>query len=282
MAPRFKPPARNSLAEADRAEGVVYGDQCIVVEGVVSAASGGGWCGPNDGYDIHCIEFAAWRRRGGSLIARELTLLRPVPPMIRNGLPDEKKIFDQLPAYSTQRLSVLLSQCETRAVVAKVLKISRPDETLLAYVERLRKPVVVSTKQFGDLTLDPSVGWFAGKKKWGRNEIELHVQPDNKRRVDAALKTATSLWSNQAAWQRKVEEFAVKELLALKNEDWLGDSETKVTAKEFKKRMKLVSINVAGNGRFEFWHEDGDLFWGHSILIRGNLKKGLIDADIPG
>jgi hypothetical protein len=55
-----------------------------------------------------------------------------------------------------------------------------------------------------------------------------------------------------------------------------------VTPVDFQKQMKLQSINVAGDGRFEFWHHDGDLFWGHAIQISGTLKDGLTDADIPG
>jgi hypothetical protein len=33
------------------------------------------------------------------------------------------------------------------------------------------------------------------------------------------------------------------------------------------------------DGAFEFWHNDGDLFWGHSILIVGSLEEGLTDGE---
>ncbi len=46
--------------------------------------------------------------------------------------------------------------------------------------------------------------------------------------------------------------------------------------------MSLASISVSEEGSFSFWHSDGDLFWGHSIMIAGNLTDGLTDADIPG
>ena len=45
--------------------------------------------------------------------------------------------------------------------------------------------------------------------------------------------------------------------------------------------MKLQSIVFYPDGDFNFWYDDGDLFWGHSIAISGNLE-GLKDADIPG
>lgn len=66
----------------------------------------------------------------------------------------------------------------------------------------------------------------------------------------------------------------------LKNESWLGDGEQPVDAAEFQSRMTLESISVHEQG-WSFWHKDGGLFAGHSILISGDLD-GPSDADIPG
>lgn len=48
--------------------------------------------------------------------------------------------------------------------------------------------------------------------------------------------------------------------------------EKPLTAAQFLKRMKLQSVNADPDGSFAFWHDDGDLFWGHSIQVTGNLK----------
>ena len=100
--------------------------------------------------------------------------------------------------------------------------------------------------------------------------------------IEDAIKTAETLWADEAGWKQRADDYAVEKLLPLKNASWLEDNDVEVTSNEFKARMKLVSITVEGKGRFTFWHEDGDLFWGHSIEIRGTLEVGLIDADIPG
>ena len=47
-------------------------------------------------------------------------------------------------------------------------------------------------------------------------------------------------------------------------------------------RMKLETISVHQEEDFEFCFKDGDLFWGHAILVRGNLKKGIENAEIAG
>ena len=278
----FIPPPSDSLATVDVAEGVEYGAECTVIEGVVSPADQGGWPSRRGGdYAVHCFAFAGWRRLGGSLISGELTLLRPVPPF-DDGDNKAVSVFEQLPAFSIQRLSVLLSKDQTRAVVEKVLTIEAPDASLLSLSDRLRIPVVVSTERFGDVVLNPTIGWFEGKAKWNRKTIELQFNKGEDDGIAGAIETAETLWAEQAAWKRKVDDFAVKKLLPLKNDSWLGEDEAELTPKEFKARMKLLSISVSSNGRFEFWHDDGDLFWGHSLQISGNLKDGLLDADIPG
>jgi hypothetical protein len=46
--------------------------------------------------------------------------------------------------------------------------------------------------------------------------------------------------------------------------------------------MTPSSITLTPDGGFEFWHDDGDLFWGHAIRIGGTLAAGPDSADIPG
>lgn len=208
-------------------------------------------------------------------------MLRPVSPS-RDEEPRGENIFETFPAYSIQRFSVLLSNDHLRAVVDKVLAPEPADEGLRQFAERLREPVVVSTQRFGQVAMNPLIGWFEAKVKWNRKTVELHLVPGEDGGIGEAINTAERLWRDQAAWKRKVDEFAVEKLLPLKNESWLGENKRELIPADFKKKMKLQSINVAGDGSFEFWHDDGDLFWGHSIQIRGTLKDGLVVADIPG
>jgi hypothetical protein len=208
-------------------------------------------------------------------------LLRPVPPS-RSGEPRGENIFETFPPYSIQRFSVLLSKPHTRAVVEKVLDSEPVDETLRQFAERLREPIVVSTDRFGDVVMNPLIGWFEGKAEWNRKPIALHLEPGEGGGIADAIETARALWADQAGWKRRVEDFAVERLLPLKNDSWLGEDERELTEAEFKKRMRLQSINVAGDGAFEFWHEDGAMFGGHAIEIRGTLQDGPADADIFG
>jgi hypothetical protein len=96
------------------------------------------------------------------------------------------------------------------------------------------------------------------------------------------LEAARRLFAEQAEWHRRVREYAVDRLLPLKNDSWLDEDDEEMSAAEFLSRMRLTSISVDETGDLTFWHDDGDLFWGHAIQVSGSLSNGLTDADIPG
>lgn len=156
------------------------------------------------------------------------------------------------------------------------------DAELHNHLAELQKPVTHADERFGTLTFDRRVSWYSGTAKWDGQTIDLNVNVEENDELRQALKVAYALWDNESNWQQRVADYAVEELLPLKNDNWLGDDETEFTSEQFKSKMTLESISVYADGDFEFWHDDGDLFWGHSIQISGNLSDGLTSADMPG
>lgn len=143
-------------------------------------------------------------------------------------------------------------------------------------------PVETSDPVLGRLVLNKAVDWFEGQVTWLGKTIDVALSADGEIDPQAALKAAKVLLGSMAEWSRKIEHFAVSELLDLKNECWLAEGEQEISATEFLTRMQLTSMTVYPDGSFEFWHEDGDLFWGHSILVSGSISLGVTDASIAG
>jgi hypothetical protein len=168
---------------------------------------------------------------------------------------------------------------------AELLEFLGPDNSDLELKQvaiELEKPVIHQDYQFGQLKLDRRVNWYTVEAEWNGTIVALNLSLDDSGTVDATLQTARALWKNQKEWTKRIEDYAVQELLPLKNESWLDEDEAELTADQFKARMALESVTVASDGSFDFWHNDGNLFCGHSIQISGNLSEGPTDADIPG
>jgi hypothetical protein len=158
------------------------------------------------------------------------------------------------------------------------------DVELAEYRDQLNAPVILEDPRFGELYWDRQFHWFVGETEWNGRTIEFTLRsasesPDD---CDEALRTAHTLWSDETGWAKRINDYAVAELLELKNDNWLGEDESPLSPEEFVGRMSLQSIACDGEDEFTFWHDDGDLFWGHSIQICGNLRQGPTSADIPG
>jgi hypothetical protein len=156
------------------------------------------------------------------------------------------------------------------------------DQELNDYAKQLQKPVTLADSVLGTFTLDRRVNWFTGCMVWNSKPVTVQLCAETPAKVQAALKTAHSLWEAQAIWDQRVRDYAAQALLQLKNESWLGEDEAEVSADQFKQRMMLESVTVHPEGDFEFWHRDGGLFWGHFIQVTGCLSEGPTGADIPG
>ncbi len=156
------------------------------------------------------------------------------------------------------------------------------DDPLVRRAAELAADVTRQDERFGTLTLNRRVDIWEGKATWAGGTIDVQFPADDEDALNAALEVARVLWDDQAGWSERVQTYAVEALLPLKNDTWLDDGEDEVTPTQFRGRMRLESIAVEADGSFTFWHNDGDLFWGHSIQVVGNLRDGPTDADIPG
>jgi hypothetical protein len=252
----------------------------VELAGVVDASGGGGGKAGSERLWTYTFTFEAWRVKGGAVRTDALVLRKKVADREMEAL--EEEVTPNRVLRVRARLAEDSQFPGPQALLTEILGEEKADAGLRAEAKRLTKPVTHRDAQFGKLTLDRRVDWYTGAAKWGKTRVKLNLPARDPATLDAALKTARALWKDQPGWDRKVRDYAVRELLALKNETWRDEDDPELSADDFLGRMKLQAVTAYADGSFEFWHDDGDLFWGHAIQVSGNLAQGLTNADIPG
>ena len=158
------------------------------------------------------------------------------------------------------------------------------DPEMKAILEEQKKPVSIWVPELGTFTLNRLVNWFEAEVEWLGQPVRLDI--DREEDWDACVEQVRALMADQKGWDEKVRAFAAQELLDQAN-DWAqdaaeGEEPEEITREQFMERLELDAVQISADGRFEFWFNDGDLFWGHAIHVTGSLDQGPEMAQMEG
>ena len=160
------------------------------------------------------------------------------------------------------------------------------DPEMKAILEEQKKSVSIWVPELGTFTLNRLVNWFEAEVEWLGQPARLDI--DREEDWDACVEQAKALMAGQKGWDEKVRAFAAQELLDQAN-DWARDAAEhedgepeEIGREQFMERLELDAVQISAGGRFEFWFNDGDLFWGHAIHVTGALDKGPESAQMEG
>ncbi|HBL44088.1 DUF2262 domain-containing protein [Gimesia sp.] len=225
------------------------------------------------------LSLVAWKKSSGELSQEELRVEFPLPEE------SVSQYMSEIDPFAIVKIKARCAQHPNgflQAVASEIISTNESDSDLKQIVEERQVPIIIEDPQFGPLTLNRVLDRFSGSVLWDDVDISLELSCDETGSIQESLTVARKLWEQQSDWADQVKDFAVLELLERKNNGWLEEDQPEVTAEAFKKRMVLESILIYSDGEFEFWHDDGDLFWGHAIQVSGNLTEGLTYVDTPG
>ena len=154
------------------------------------------------------------------------------------------------------------------------------DPDLKAILEAQKQAVTLEVDGLGLFTLNRRVRWFEAEIDWCGASVQLDFDQGEPEEMAKAQEVARTLLADAENWDRRVREYAAGELTSLAN-DW-AEGEEELTPEDFMARMELSAIQVEPDGEFEFWFEDGEMFYGHSIHVMGNLTDGPDWAQMEG
>ena len=147
--------------------------------------------------------------------------------------------------------------------------------TILDEIKKENMPKTVTIKNFGKFIYEKKTNAY----KLVKEEIEYYFSVENKEE----LKKVKNIFSNieLTHFIEKAKDYTAHKLLKLKNDLWLEEDEKEVTKKDFKDRMKFTSLYVFSESA-NFYFDDGDLFWGHTIEVTINQNLEFSAANIVG
>ena len=142
------------------------------------------------------------------------------------------------------------------------------------------RPVVFTDPLCGIFTLERQFDWFTGQVEWLGETCLVYLACDEREgeTAAAALAAFTPIYQAAAAWDSRFRAFAAGELAGLAS-DW---QEKAVTEEEFARRISISEFSMASDGSYTVYYDDGDLFYGHVIVITGSVERGPEDAEIAG
>ena len=159
------------------------------------------------------------------------------------------------------------------------------DPDLKAILDEQKKPVTFWAEGLGTFALNRALGWFEAETDWLGSPIRLDLDRDEDR--EQCLAHLRALMEGQADWDERLRACAARDLLELAN-DWASDGgceehePEEITREQFMERLEPDAVQISGDGSFDFWFNDGALFWGHSIHVTGSLEGGPEKAEMEG
>ena len=179
-------------------------------------------------------------------------------------------------------ISLKVKQKENSFLFIEVIETKSAEKELEEILAEQIKPIIYKDEVLGEFTFDRQIDQFTKIIKWLGGEVNLNVDNCEEEELADLFAAANEIIKEKEAWDKKIKEFAASELLDLKNDNWLEEDETEITATQFVEKIKIDSISISPENEFGFYLNDGDIFWGHTIIVSGNLDEGLLDAEIAG
>ena len=158
-----------------------------------------------------------------------------------------------------------LASWNNRYLVLKVLEWDAGQKELEALAAYLQQPKYIHTQR-GDFLLNRQYKWY--EMKTPDCGFTLDADEGSDETCEAALAAYKKHEMNMPELDRQLRAYAAGHMLDTAN-DWLGDAdEEPITAEQFADRITLSELAFRNDGSIEAYYDDGDIFWGHCIIVR--------------
>jgi hypothetical protein len=176
-----------------------------------------------------------------------------------------------------------LPSFQNRFLVVNIIEKNAPSDALEAVLEEYRKPVTISDPLLGTFTLNKRFKTLEGSADWlgTRVSLSVNVNMDSNRGFAHGVKALRVLFDDRERMDADMRAFAADKLIGLAN-DWRQEDGAELSDCDFIGRIRMSELSASGRGGFTAVYNDGGMFLGHAVVVRGDIKKGLKSATIEG
>lgn len=202
---------------------------------------------------------------------------------------DESNKFESSKIYRIKARELKEKQTDryrNRLLVTQILDSHVKSPELEAILAKYNEPVTIEDDILGTLTLDKQYFELSTEIQFGNNEdvcISMDVDEDKDSWTEP-INIARKLVLNAEKLDIEMRQFAAKELTDDAN-DWqdnLDEDLPEITQEQFAKRITLESLYVDEEGDYTAYYDDDDMFYGHVVVVDGNIDTGLESSYIEG
>lgn len=168
-----------------------------------------------------------------------------------------------------------------RFLLEDIIDTNYKDNDLNIILEKYSKPVYYKYEELGDFELDKSINMFNKNIEWDNNNISISFEnideEVNKKSADIIKK----IFANKKDIDKKLKDNISENMLEDAN-SWNDDAEKPhINKEDFTKLIALTSITISED-IITFWFDDGDIFWGHSIVVESDYDFNFAEPYIIG
>jgi hypothetical protein len=137
--------------------------------------------------------------------------------------------------------------------------------------------------------LDPVIGrlvhdgyYYNGSGTYGETQFEFTIGTYEVSDVPARLEKARSIYRAVDRVVERAANYAATKMLELKNDSWEEEDGRVISHQEFKERLVISSLTLDHDGDLVIYFDDGDLFFGHHVMVTETSDGTLDRAEIQG
>ncbi|MBN8579512.1 MAG: DUF2262 domain-containing protein [Anaerolineae bacterium] len=149
---------------------------------------------------------------------------------------------------------------------------------VVVLISRKFRKITIDDIRFGKLIWEHELEWFSGKVNLFSRNVNLHISSRNSPPVISDKSREAFNIISQS--EEKILQKASDDLLAIFNENW--NNEGTINSSAFQNRLILEAIILYPDGEAEIYYNDGNMFLGHTVIVKMSEDGKFTEAGIAG